>query len=56
MIRNCFVQYQHDFQSIPLSEEEYEKMVEEVNSIVAEGPESDVFEVVNDVVYEYLSK
>ncbi|NLP49278.1 YqzH family protein [Bacillus sp. RO1] len=56
MIRNCFVQYQHDFESVPLSEEEYEKMAEEVSSVVAQDPYLEVFDVVNDVVYEYLSK
>ncbi|MEA3321159.1 MAG: YqzH family protein [Bacillota bacterium] len=56
MIRNCFIQYQHGFESVPLSEGEYEKMAEEVSRVVAENPASDVFDVVNDVVYEYLSK
>ncbi|KPB03806.1 YqzH family protein [Bacillus sp. CHD6a] len=56
MIRNCFVQYQHNVESVPLSEEEYEKMAEEVSKVVAQDPASDVFDVVNDVVYEYLSK
>ncbi len=56
MIRNCFIQYQHDFHSIPLSEEEYEKLAEKVQKIINEDPKSDVYEAVNDVVYEYLSE
>ncbi|WP_404468310.1 YqzH family protein [Sutcliffiella horikoshii] len=56
MIRNCFIQYQHDFESVPLNEEEYEKMAGEVNRLTSEDPSLDVFEVVQDVVYEYLSK
>lgn len=56
MIRNCFIQYQHDFESVPLNEEEYEKMAEEVSKAVAEDSDLQVFDVVNDVVYEYLSK
>lgn len=56
MIRNCFIQYQHDFESVPLNEEEYEKMAEEVSRAVAEDSDLQVFDVVNDVVYEYLSK
>ncbi|UAL45932.1 YqzH family protein [Sutcliffiella horikoshii] len=56
MIRNCFIQYQHDFESVPLNEEEYEKMASEVNQLTSEDPALDVFEVVQDVVYEYLSK
>ncbi|WP_404428514.1 YqzH family protein [Sutcliffiella horikoshii] len=56
MIRNCFIQYQHDFESVPLNEEEYEKMAGEVNRLTSEDPTLDVFEVVQDVVYGYLSK
>ncbi|WP_226679861.1 YqzH family protein [Sutcliffiella horikoshii] len=56
MIRNCFIQYQHDVESVPLREEEYEKMAEEVSRAVAADPNLKVFDVVNDVVYEYLSK
>ncbi|WP_404442898.1 hypothetical protein LG307_13645 [Sutcliffiella horikoshii] len=56
MIRNCFIQYQHDWESVPLSEEEYEKMAEEIKELIANDPESDVYEVVQDAVYEYLSK
>jgi len=56
MIRNCFIQYQHDWESVPLSEEEYEKMAEEIKESIANDPESDVYEVIQDAVYEYLSK
>jgi hypothetical protein len=56
MIRNCFVQYQHDFESVPLSEQDYKELIEEVELVMKEDPEADVFEVVNDAVYEYLSK
>jgi len=56
MIRNCFMQYQHDLESVPLNEEEYKKMAEEVSRALAEDSNLEVFDVVNDVVYEYLSK
>ncbi|ART77050.1 hypothetical protein B4U37_13770 [Sutcliffiella horikoshii] len=56
MIRNCFIQYQHDVESVPLNEEEYEKMAEEVSRAVAEDADLEVFDAVNDVVYEFLSK
>ncbi len=56
MIRNCFIQYQHDFDSIPLSDVEYEKMAEEVKKMINLNQESDVHEAINDAVYEYLSK
>lgn len=55
MIRNCFIQYQHDLESVPLSEEDYIRMTAEITEIL-QTEETDVFEVVNDVVYEYLSQ
>jgi len=55
MIRNCFIQYQHDLESVPLSEEDYIRMTAEITEILQKEDASDVFEVVNDVVYEYLS-
>lgn len=42
MIRNCFIQYQHDLESIPLSEEEYDKLVEDVERVMAEEDATDV--------------
>lgn len=56
MIRNCFIQYQHDLESVPLSEEDYIRMTAEITEILQREDDSDVFEVVNDVVYEYLSQ
>lgn len=55
MIKNCFIQYQHDLESVPLSEEDYIRMTAEITEILR-TEETDVFEVVNDVVYEYLSQ
>ncbi|WP_223702315.1 YqzH family protein [Sutcliffiella deserti] len=54
MIRNCFLQYEHDLEFIPLNEEDYEKLAAEVEEIIKQDPTTEVFEVVNDVVYEYL--
>ena len=56
MIRNCFIQYQHDLESVPLSEEDYIRMTAEVTEILQKEDAFDVFEVVNDVVYDYLSQ
>ncbi|MGM0834665.1 MAG: YqzH family protein [Bacillota bacterium] len=56
MIRNCFIQYQHDLESVPLSEEDYIRMTAEITELLQKEEASDVFEVVNDVVYEYLSQ
>lgn len=45
MIRNCFIQYQHDLESIPLNELEYEKLIEDIVRIMSEENASDLFEV-----------
>lgn len=49
MIRQCFQQYEHE-----ASEEDYEKLYERV---VKEAEEAQValYELINDVVYEYLT-
>lgn len=56
MIRNGFIQYRHDLESVPLSEDDYERLVGEVVEKLKEDTKVDVFEVINDVVYEYLSQ
>ncbi|WP_078379941.1 YqzH family protein [Sutcliffiella halmapala] len=56
MIRNGFIQYRHDPESVPLSDDDYERLVGEVAEKLNEDTTAEVFEVINDVVYEYLSQ
>ncbi|AYA76924.1 hypothetical protein DOE78_16575 [Bacillus sp. Y1] len=49
MLRQCFQQYEHE-----ASEEDYEKLCERVVE-EAEGAQVALYELINDVVYEYLT-
>lgn len=54
MIRNCFLQYQHSVDSIPLNEQDYNELCDRIENRRKEE-NSDIYEIVEDVVYEYLS-
>ncbi len=49
MIRQCFQQYEHE-----ASEEDYEKLYERVVEEIEEAQIA-LYELINDVVYEYLT-
>lgn len=49
MLRQCFQQYEHE-----ASEEDYEKLCVRVVE-EAEGAQVALYELINDVVYEYLT-
>ena len=52
MIRNAFIQYEHT----PLTEQQYIQLAEQVQATIQTDASSHPFEIVQDVVYEYLSK
>lgn len=52
MIRNAFIQYEHT----PLTEQQYIELAKQVQKNIQVDATSDLFEIVQDVVYEYLSK
>lgn len=55
MITSCFLQYNHDLDSVPLSEEEYKALYEEICAAKAKDPGHDLFELIEDAVYSYLT-
>lgn len=55
MIRNCLYQYQHTVDSVPLSKKDYEEMYEQIMEIYGRE-QTDINEIIQDVVYEYLTK
>lgn len=54
MIRNSLYKYQHDDASIPLTTADYEELYKRILHMYEEGKE-DLYEIVEDVVYEYLT-
>lgn len=55
MIRNCLYQYQHTVDSVPLSKKDYEEMYEQIMEIY-KREQTDINEIIQDVVYEYLTQ
>ncbi|HYK72822.1 MAG TPA: YqzH family protein [Pseudoneobacillus sp.] len=54
MIQNSFKQYHHDSESIPLRNSEYELLYQQIIKLKQET-ETDLHDIVNDVVYEFLT-
>jgi hypothetical protein len=55
MVKNCFRQYYSDVDSLPMSERELEKLVVQIITMKTEQPNADLYEVINDTVYEFLT-
>jgi predicted house-cleaning noncanonical NTP pyrophosphatase (MazG superfamily) len=54
MILNCFKQY-YEAGPVPLNEKDMENLIEEILRDKEEEPCTDLYEVINDRVYEFLS-
>ncbi|MEH7236967.1 YqzH family protein [Bacillus sp. JJ1562] len=55
LIRNYFYQYKHDSDSVPLSEQDYKVLIENIKKQQGIEIEAELHEIINDVVYEYLT-
>jgi len=54
MILNCFKQY-YEADPIPLNEKDMENLIEEILRDKKRRTYTDLYEVINDRVYEFLS-
>jgi hypothetical protein len=54
MIKNCFKQY-YETDTVPISEPELERLMNRILQWKDEEPAADLYEIVNDVIYEYLT-
>ncbi|MBL4954053.1 hypothetical protein JK635_17960 [Neobacillus sp. YIM B02564] len=54
MIQNCFKQY-YEEDSIPIENQELEQLANRILSIKQEEPAINLYEVVNDIVYEFMT-
>ncbi|MFK9093178.1 YqzH family protein [Bacillus salipaludis] len=54
MIKNCFKQY-YEGDSVPIGDSDLEVLTERIFQLKEEDPTADLYEVVNDVVYEFLA-
>jgi len=55
MIKNCFKQY-YEANSMPIGDRDLEELVERILQTKKEDPATNLYEVVNDAVYEYLAE
>jgi hypothetical protein len=55
MIKNCFRQYYSEVDTLPMNNEDLEELANRIIEIKTEQPAIDLFEVVNDTVYEFLT-
>jgi hypothetical protein len=55
MIKNCFKQYYSEVDSLPVSEEDLDELSDQIIQIKEEQPAIDLYEAVNDTVYEFLT-
>lgn len=55
MIQNCFKQYYSDADSLPINSMEMEQLCNKIVKITREEKNVELYEVVNDTVYEYLT-
>ncbi|MFJ7725460.1 YqzH family protein [Neobacillus sp. NPDC097160] len=54
MIKNCFKQY-YEGDSVPIGDSDLEVLTGRIFQLKEEDPTADLYEVVNDVVYEFLA-
>jgi hypothetical protein len=54
MVRQSFKQYHRDLGIDPLQEEEYVKLYEQI-ILIREKTNADLHDIINDVIYEYLT-
>ncbi|MEH7308265.1 YqzH family protein [Neobacillus drentensis] len=54
MIKNCFKQY-YEADSMPIGEKDLEELTKRIFQLKEEEPTADLYEVINDTVYEYLT-
>ena len=54
MIRNCFKQY-YQADSMPIGETDLEVLINQILQTKAEEPMADLYDVVNDMVYAFLT-
>lgn len=55
MVKNCFKQYYSEVDSLPMSREDLEELADRIITLKVEHPAADLYEVINDTVYEFLT-
>jgi hypothetical protein len=57
LIRNCFLQYGYDNESLPLNNEEWKQLCAKILAKkTSDDGDMDLYEIVHDVIYDYMTK
>lgn len=56
MIQNCFKQYDPHAETLPIGPVEMEKLCRKILTKIAEDPKIELYELINDTVYEYIAE
>ncbi|MFJ5715640.1 YqzH family protein [Neobacillus sp. NPDC093127] len=54
MIRNCLKQY-YEADSMPIGDKDLDELTQRIFQIKEDEPTADLFDIVNDTVYEFLA-
>ncbi len=54
MIKNCFKQY-YEADSMPIGEKDLEVLTKRIFQLKEDEPTANLYEVINDTVYEFLT-
>jgi hypothetical protein len=55
MIKNCFKQYYSEVDLLPMTSGDLEELADRIIQMKADQPTVDLYEAVNDTVYEFLT-
>lgn len=55
MVQKCLLQYRHDDDALPFSEDDFKKLYGRISELKAREPEAELHEIIQDVVYEFLA-
>jgi hypothetical protein len=53
MIQQCFLQYEHQLDTVPLGDKDYERFYDEITKRYVEE-NIEIREIIEDVVYKFL--
>ncbi|MGE8204428.1 YqzH family protein [Heyndrickxia sp. NPDC080065] len=56
LINQCFKQYHYEMQTYEINEEDYEALYKEILEEKQKDPDTGLHDLVNDVVYAYLTQ
>jgi hypothetical protein len=56
MIKNCFKQYYAEAEILPLNQDDYEELYKRILIVMDEHPDAELYEIVNDSVYEFITR